>query len=273
MRLHLHSLPQDFPERFRQRFTPGLHHRRRLSGALRALAIAAAFICITASAPAASARSVTGEYTPAANLASDVAVVFSETAPTPTDAPLITPPAAPVIPSAPVVEQAADSAPAVETAAAQTPPVAPAAVPAPAVEPAAAPASAPDAVTPQGQSAVSAIAIAAAISKIGSPYSYGAAGPSAFDCSGFTRWVYQQAGISLDHYSGAQWANTIHIPLDQLQPGDLVFNWGFGGGDPDHVGLYVGNGMMIHAPNSGASVRYDSIWWWTGATVAAGRLP
>ncbi|MSW45703.1 MAG: hypothetical protein F2837_07205, partial [Actinobacteria bacterium] len=118
-----------------------------------------------------------------------------------------------------------------------------------------------------------ATAIAAARSKLGAPYSYGSAGPYAFDCSGFTRWVYLQAGIELPHYSGAQWANTIHIPMDQLQPGDLVFNWGFGGGAPDHVGLYLGDGMMIHAPNGGGSVRYDSIWWWTGASVAAARLP
>jgi cell wall-associated NlpC family hydrolase len=112
----------------------------------------------------------------------------------------------------------------------------------------------------------------AARAKIGSPYSYASAGPSAFDCSGFTRWVWQAAGVDLPHNSGAQWAAVDHIPLDQLQPGDLVFDWGWSGGSPDHVGLYVGDGMMIHAPHGGAVVRYDPVGWWTGATVAAGRV-
>ena len=240
MRWHLHSSPefhsglaQGLVQSLSLRFPLGPQRRRRLSAALRAGAVAAAFACLLATAPAASARSVAGEYTPAATLTTEAPVVFSETAPAPADTPLITPP-----PVAPV----------------------------PVTQPAAAPA-------PDPRQVAIATAIEAAISRIGSPYSYGSAGPWAFDCSGFTRWVYQQAGIVLDHFSGAQWAETIHIPLDQLQPGDLVFNWGFGGGAPDHVGLYVGDGMMIHAPNSGGSVRYDSIWWWSGASVAAGRLP
>ena len=108
--------------------------------------------------------------------------------------------------------------------------------------------------------------------KLGAPYSYSAGGPYAFDCSGFTRWAWMQLGIELPHNSGAQWAAVEHISLDELQPGDLIFEWGFGGGDPDHVGLYVGDGIMIHAPNSSGVVRYDSINWWTGATSAAGRV-
>lgn len=244
MRLQLISLPQSLPQRFPQGFSLAHQSRRRLSAALRALAVVAAFVCVMAAAPAASARSVAGEYTPAATLTTDAPVVFTESAAMSVDSPLLTPPPAPAS-----VTNAGSSPSATAVA-----------------EPTPAPA-------PDPRQVAIAAAIAAAISKIGSPYSYGAAGPYAFDCSGFTRWVYQQAGITLDHYSGAQWANTIHISIDQLQPGDLVFDWGFGGSAPDHVGLYVGNGMMIHAPNSGASVRYDSIWWWTGATVAAGRLP
>ena len=108
--------------------------------------------------------------------------------------------------------------------------------------------------------------------KLGAPYVYSAGGPYAFDCSGFTRWAWMQLGIELPHNSGAQWAAVEHISLDELQPGDLIFEWGFGGGDPDHVGLYVGDGTMIHAPNSSGVVRYDSINWWTGATSAAGRV-
>jgi cell wall-associated NlpC family hydrolase len=122
------------------------------------------------------------------------------------------------------------------------------------------------------KSAIASVVIDAARSKLGAPYSYASAGPSAFDCSGFTRWAWQAMGVNLPHNSGAQWAVVEHIGLDELQPGDLVFNWGFGGGSPDHVGLYVGDGMMIHAPNSGGVVRYDPLTWWTGATIAAGRV-
>ena len=108
--------------------------------------------------------------------------------------------------------------------------------------------------------------------KLGAPYVYAAGGPYAFDCSGVTRWAWMQLGVQLPHNSGAQWAAVERIALDQLEPGDLVFNWGFRGGQPDHVGLYVGDGMMIHSPNSSGVVRYDSINWWTGATTAAGRV-
>ncbi len=112
-----------------------------------------------------------------------------------------------------------------------------------------------------------------AVTGLGRPYSRGAAGPGAFDCSGFTRWAWQAAGIDLPHYSGAQWAQTDHIAVEDLQPGDIVFFWGPGErGDPSHVGLYVGDGQMIHAPGTGRSVRYDNIWYWTGAKVAAGRV-
>ena len=108
---------------------------------------------------------------------------------------------------------------------------------------------------------------------LGRPYSLGAAGPRAFDCSGFTRWAWQAAGVELPHYSGAQWTQTDHIAVHDLQPGDIVFFWGPGErGDPGHVGLYVGDGQMIHAPGTGRSVRYDSIWYWSGARVAAGRV-
>ena len=115
--------------------------------------------------------------------------------------------------------------------------------------------------------------IAEADAKLGRPYVRGAAGPSAFDCSGFTRWAWQAAGVTLPHYTGAQWDMVQRISVDELQPGDLVFYWGSGErGDPGHVGLYVGDGQMIHAPGSGRSVRYESIWYWSGATVAAGRV-
>jgi len=108
--------------------------------------------------------------------------------------------------------------------------------------------------------------------KIGSPYRRGGSGPSVFDCSGFTRWAWHAAGVELPHYSGAQYAQSRRISIDELQPGDLVFYWGRGGGDPSHVALYVGDGQILHAPGTGRPVRYDSIWYWSGAKVAAGRV-
>ena len=100
-------------------------------------------------------------------------------------------------------------------------------------------------------------AVSAAISKLGSPYVYAAAGPDTFDCSGLTMWAYAQAGVGLPHYSGAQYASTVHISRDALQPGDLIF-WGPGGSD--HMGMYVGGGTMIHAPHTGDVVRYAPIY-------------
>ena len=120
--------------------------------------------------------------------------------------------------------------------------------------------------------AVIEVVLQTAITKLGAPYSYGSAGPGAFDCSGFTRWAWEQMGVTLAHNSVAQWAQVEHIDLADLQPGDLVFNWDAGESSPGHVGLYVGDGTMIHAPNGGGQVRFDPITWWTGSTLGAGRV-
>jgi cell wall-associated NlpC family hydrolase len=94
-------------------------------------------------------------------------------------------------------------------------------------------------------------AVAAAESRVGDPYVWGAAGPNAFDCSGLVMWAYAQVGISLPHFSGAQYADTTHIPMGDLQPGDLVFF-----SDPSqHVAMYVGNGMIVESPHTGATVH------------------
>jgi peptidoglycan DL-endopeptidase CwlO len=94
-------------------------------------------------------------------------------------------------------------------------------------------------------------AVAAAESRVGDPYVWGAAGPSAFDCSGLVMWAYAQVGISLPHFSGAQYADTTHISMSQLEPGDLVFP-----ADPSqHVAMYVGGGMIVQAPYTGADVQ------------------
>lgn len=99
-------------------------------------------------------------------------------------------------------------------------------------------------------------AFAAAQSKIGVPYVYGATGPSSFDCSGFTSWAYAQAGVSIPRTSQEQAnAGTRIYSMSQLKVGDLVIFYG----DYHHVGLYAGNGMVLHAPKPGAYVRYESI--------------
>jgi cell wall-associated NlpC family hydrolase len=116
---------------------------------------------------------------------------------------------------------------------------------------------------PVGQGASG--AVAAAESRVGDPYVWGAAGPNAFDCSGLTMWSYEQVGISLPHFSGAQYADTTHIPMSDLQPGDLVFP-----SDPSqHVAMYVGNGEIIEAPYTGATVHIIPMSSWF---VLAGRV-
>lgn len=128
-----------------------------------------------------------------------------------------------------------------------TPAPAPAPAPAPVAPPQQyrAPAPAPAPQVSQGQKIVD-----IARSKVGAPYVYGAAGPNAFDCSGFTSWVYQQAGISIPRTSQAQASAGKKVPLDQLQPGDIVAYYS----GASHVAIYVGNGMMIDALNSGTPV-------------------
>ncbi|KAA1420858.1 NlpC/P60 family protein [Nocardioides humilatus] len=90
----------------------------------------------------------------------------------------------------------------------------------------------------------------------GDPYVYGAAGPNAFDCSGFTMFVFAQLGISLPHSSSAQAA--MAQPVSDPQPGDLVFFTG--GGGVYHVAIYAGDGMIWHAPHTGAVVSLEPIW-------------
>ena len=102
-----------------------------------------------------------------------------------------------------------------------------------------------------GVSAAASIAVQAAESRVGDPYVWGAAGPDAFDCSGLVMWAYAQAGVGLPHFSGSQFADTVQIPLSDLEPGDLVFP-----ADPgEHVAMYVGNGEIVQAPYSGADVQ------------------
>ena len=112
-------------------------------------------------------------------------------------------------------------------------------------------------------------AIAAALSRVGAPYSWGSDGPDSFDCSGLMVWSYARVGVSLPHYSGSQYNMTTSISRSQLAPGDLVF-WGSGGSD--HVALYIGNGQIVHAFRSGRNVAVTHLdgWWKTPSKY--GRL-
>ncbi|MFF6829803.1 NlpC/P60 family protein [Streptomyces longwoodensis] len=116
-----------------------------------------------------------------------------------------------------------------------------------------------DALDPTSGTAASsriAQAYAAAQSRVGSPYVWGATGPNSFDCSGLTQWAYAQAGISLPRttYEQAKIGTRITSQSD-LQVGDLVFFYN----DLHHVGLYAGNGQVLHAPRTGTVVRYESM--------------
>lgn len=97
-------------------------------------------------------------------------------------------------------------------------------------------------------------AVQYALSKVGDPYVWGAAGPNSFDCSGLTMWAYRQVGINLPHYTGAQYAQGRHISMSDIRPGDLIFFYS----DLHHVGMYIGHGKMVDAPHTGANVRVES---------------
>jgi cell wall-associated NlpC family hydrolase len=89
---------------------------------------------------------------------------------------------------------------------------------------------------------------------LGVPYVWGGSSPSGFDCSGLVMYVYAQLGISLAHFTGAQWSETMPISMSQAQPGDLIFFNGV-----SHVGIYLGGGQMVDAPHTGSVVRVESI--------------
>jgi cell wall-associated NlpC family hydrolase len=99
-----------------------------------------------------------------------------------------------------------------------------------------------------------ATAVQAAYAMLGRPYSYGASGPGSFDCSGLTAWAWRAAGVSLPHSSRAQYSSGRKVSQADTQPGDLVFF-----GNPiHHVGIYIGNGQMISAPETGDVVKIQA---------------
>lgn len=92
----------------------------------------------------------------------------------------------------------------------------------------------------------------------GKPYQWGAAGPSRFDCSGFTLYVFGQFGKSLPHNSTQQYNSVRHIPKSEKRVGDLIFTYNSGG--IYHVAIYAGNGYIWHSPHSGDVVKHSQIW-------------
>jgi peptidoglycan DL-endopeptidase CwlO len=104
---------------------------------------------------------------------------------------------------------------------------------------------------------IGAQALDSAMTRRGDTYVWGAAGPSDFDCSGLVVWAYAQEGISLPHYTGDLWNSGVHVSRNDLEPGDLVFFFA----DISHVGIFIGNGLMIDAPTFGVPVRVDPIDW------------
>lgn len=116
-----------------------------------------------------------------------------------------------------------------------------------------------DAVLPTNATNVQQAIVREAFKHLGKPYVWGAKGPNTFDCSGLTYYVYMKAtGHYIGGWTGEQQYAGTQIPVSQAQPGDLVF-WGPSSGVTHHVGIYIGNGQFIHAPQPGDKVRVTSI--------------
>ena len=112
--------------------------------------------------------------------------------------------------------------------------------------------------------------LAAARSRLGDPYVWGATGPDSFDCSGLTQWAYAHAGIQLPRVAADQWNAGPHVTLGELLPGDLLF-WATDLSNPatiHHVALYLGGGMMLAAPHTGDVVKVQPVYMqgYIGAT-------
>ena len=115
-----------------------------------------------------------------------------------------------------------------------------------------------------------AAAVAYAESKVGDPYVYGAAGPGTFDCSGLTMAAWARAGVALPHNAAAQATMLAAVGVSDLEPGDLVF-YSYDGGPIEHVAVYVGNGLVVHAPRPGEDVQYGKVST-VGPIVRVGRV-
>lgn len=114
-------------------------------------------------------------------------------------------------------------------------------------------------------------AVQYALSQVGKPYSMNASPPSTWDCSKLTTAAWAQSGIGITALTYIQWDQTQRIPVSEIQPGDLVFYFGYGA---HHVGLYIGGGRMVHAANPSDGVRIDDIFgpWYAERFSGVGRV-
>ncbi len=152
-------------------------------------------------------------------------------------------------------QAAAASTPSTPAADPQAAPAADPAASAPAADPAAAtPAATPEATPALPSGSGNSAAASAAMSQLGTPYRWGGASPGGFDCSGLASWAYAQIGKSVPHYTVAIYNAFPKVPSSQLQPGDLVFYRGLG-----HMGIYIGGGQYVHAPQTGDVVKVSSV--------------
>lgn len=119
---------------------------------------------------------------------------------------------------------------------------------------------------PNGQAAT---AVSVAYAQLGKPYIWGGAGPNSFDCSGLTMYAWAAAGVALDHYTGSQYNQGVHVSQAALLPGDLVFFYP----DISHEGIYVGDGYVIHAPHTGAVVSKVPLSYFTSYYGATRPVP
>jgi cell wall-associated NlpC family hydrolase len=110
-------------------------------------------------------------------------------------------------------------------------------------------------------------AVRIARTQLGVPYVYGGASPGGFDCSGLVMWVYGRLGISLPHNAAALYGTGRPVSPSHLQPGDLVFFHGLG-----HVGIYIGHGRMIHAPQTGERVEIEALGERSGSLEGVRRI-
>ncbi len=123
----------------------------------------------------------------------------------------------------------------------------------------------PDVVLPEATT-VGTVALRWALTRRGDWYVWAAAGPTTFDCSGLVVWAFAQEGITLPHYTGDLWNSGMHVSRADLEPGDLVFFFA----DISHVGIYIGNGLMVDAPSTGQQVQVQQVFW--NAYVGAVRI-
>ena len=120
--------------------------------------------------------------------------------------------------------------------------------------------------TPVVSSSAYAAAANVALQYLGTPYVWAGASPGGFDCSGLVMYAYAQLGVSLPHSSYAMWNSGVPVPVDQLEPGDLVFFEGLG-----HMGIYIGSGEFVHSPHTGDVVRVASLYGRYGASLVGAR--